>query len=286
MDKATRKQTVEIRGKEYDGPCLWIYMEEHKEEFTEQAVLKEIAEAQEADQEDVTSDRKINREFTVVEKMSSVILHERKEIYRGNALFMAIYFKNYDLARELINRQVFIRNGSIMPLYYVENAEPILGSCQSINLLAMLLEDAEMPEDIWREVWDGYRKEQNSALRVFQPSQAKIGLWMCTLKKIKERRPLFFEEIVNEHFLLEFLWCYTMGYGQRTEKEKKQFCREWKKCLPVPKDMRKCRDFFLKELARMVSKTAGKADEQARIFCFVDLWKRVSGQKLVIDFSA
>lgn len=283
MDKTIMKQTVEIRGKEYGEADLWNYLEDHKAEFTEPAVLKEITEAL-AEQEEFSSDRKINCEFTVVED-NPFLFHGRKDIYQGNALFMAIYLKEYELARKLIGQQTSIKDGSCVPVYRMENAEPLIGHGRSINLLTVLLEDERMPEDIWMRVWGYYSKKYSMALQVFQASQAKIKLWMSTLKKIKANRPQFFEKIVNERFMLELLWCYAIGYKWESRKDVKQFCREWKKCLPAPKDGTLCMDFLLRELERVVLQPRETDDESEQVFCFTDLWKRISGHPLIIDFG-
>lgn len=277
------EQTIGIRGGEYGEADVWSYLEEHKEDLARKAVLKEIAETQ-AEQELCDSDRKINSEFTVVED-NPFLFHGRKDIYQGNALFTAIYLKEYELARKLVGQQASIKDGSCVPVYRMENAPPLMGSKRTINLLTVLLEDEEMPEDIWMRVWGYYSKKYSMALQVSQASQAKIKLWMCTLKKIKANRPEFFAKIVNERFLLEFLWCYAVGYKWESQKDVKQFCKEWKKWLPVPKDMAMCQKFLLKELEPAVLQTHETDDKTERVFFFADLWKRISGQNLLIDFG-
>ena len=282
--RADQPHTIEIQGREYDGTDLWDYLEEHKAEFTEQAVLKEITEIQMKEQEAFGAEGMPDHEFTVVED-NPILFHGRKEIYQGNALFMAIQFKKYELAQTLIEQTGFIRDGSYVTVYRMENAEPLMISPQVINLLSFLLEDEEMPEELWMKIWGYYREKRRIALQVSHASQAKIRLWISNLKKIKANRPQFFEKIVNERFLLELLWCYSAGSKWESPKNVKQFCREWKKCLPVPKDGTMCRSFLLKELANILTREPAKESELPRTICFADLWKRISGQRFVIDFS-
>lgn len=283
MDEFVSGTTVTVHGETYKGADLVKYLEEHREEFTEQTVLKEIEEAQ--------KDEEILKmwymrlggspNFIMVKEESDFILGEKKILYQGNALFMALLCKRYDLAIKLAKNHILKVDGRSSVIYRMNSLVPVVCDIENENLLAIVLEDETVPEELWRELWQAYSMNTvGGALYVPKARCGSVLIWLTTLKKIKEQRPEFFREMVTERLLVEILWCYAAAHKRIAKKEEKKLLTKWKQVLPAPEDGKLWAEVIwsLELLCSLCSDECMK-----RIRCFTRLWKQLSKQPVVLD---
>ena len=289
MDEAYGEAVVHLNGVTYSGIGLVNYLKEHRSELTEQAVLEQIA----ARQAVIEAERKQGRKtfgsmgtFNLVRDEPEFSLGGKKTLYQGDALFMAILCKRYDLAGALLKQKKRIIGGGSVVIYNTESSSPILCKREHEGLLELLLEDETVPEELWRELWKelrgyytGILSGEGGILELDKTKYDRVLRWLRTLESIKRKRPDFFREMVTEQFLTEILWAYTAGYEGITEAEETAFCKKWKKVLPPPTDRTLCMKILWNGI-----KGCGIFEERIeREPFFARLWKRISGRRLVLD---
>ena len=286
MDEANGEIVVHLNGKTYNGAELINYLEEHKAELTEQGVLEQIAEKQEELGADEERDKKTYGDlgtFVLVREEPEFSLGKKMILYQGDALFMAILCRKYDLANVLLKQpREYIIGGSSVMILNAEGSIPILGMYEHEGLLGLLLEDELLPEELWKVLWADYSRVFKADVFFIEESKyRRVFGWLGTLERIKRNRPGFFREMVTEHFLSELLWTYTVGYEGITEAEEAEFCRKWKKVFTVPIGS----EMFINKLWAGITGYGLNENRIERARCFARLWKRMNGRGLVLDFG-
>ena len=177
-------QQIRIGTQTYTAQGLQRFVEESTDLITQKKVISRLHAFQKANANDAV----LNDDYVLMtEKVSP---ENRDLLYIGNALSVALWCKEYELAEKLAKKGMTLRDGQTVPVFRTGDGAFRMGDATSDSVMKVLLQRGDIPEEVWYALWECYSVQEFKASRNRFLTDAELKTvhqWWKTLGKKPQR---------------------------------------------------------------------------------------------------
>ena len=274
-----------VNGKEYSLETLKSYVQEQTEEFSKETVRKKLSDML------ATMSAQELAEQTDIGCLEALNKHGDTVMLTGNPLYMAIYIKDEQLIRGMMEQQVPLMGAKRIYLWQNQGIPNETGKYHCFLSSVLMENDINLSEELWASLWGYYAKQPKKVREAvsveqstgaFQPEMLK---WISNLLLLKQKYPKIYKKSITEELFNRILGklCTYSKETEPTKKEKQELVRQLKE-LDYPLRNQK---LLWKQVKQFQTDYGNNWLCNGWDYCrrYMLLWKKLSGQPVIAEMT-
>lgn len=271
---------LKIGGQLFSEQGVQRYIEDYKEHIPREKVMSRLRAFLKAK----AAKEVLNDDYAMLSEGETP--EERDILYVGNALFVALMCKEYEVAVKLAKKGVELQNGKYVAVWKNDDGHFRMGDVATENVMQMLLQRDDLPAEVWYALWENYAASENKRNRnrgLPEGDLKTLRKWIENLSGLKEKNPGLWKRATAEELRSELLWCASGDKKLFSKRNLMQFCKWIKDAELIPEDQQALWELLV---FRYQNRYGEMTWDEEHIERFFRLWKAITGSPIVIAWNS
>ncbi len=256
------------------------YIEDYKEFIPREKVLSRIRAFLKAN----AAKEVLDDDFVMLSEGETP--EKRDVLYVGNALFIAMMCKEYEVAAKVAKKGVDLKNGKYVEVWEKAGGCFRMGDVVTENIMVRILQKDDIPEKVWYALWENYAVSvyKRSRERYVPEADLKtLQKWIDNLSHLKEKNPELWKKAATEELRSDLLWCAAGEKKLFSKRNLMQFCKRIKDAELIPEDQQALWGLLVFRYQNRFGEFVWNTEDIERFF---RLWKVITGMPIMIAWNS